>query len=42
MVLALNKGTVEIARTATPYLIQDVLKGFGQRRNPGRDRDTDL
>lgn len=27
MVLALNKGTVEIARTATPYLIQDVLKG---------------
>ena len=27
MVLALNKSTVEIARTATPYLIQDVLKG---------------
>jgi ABC-type nitrate/sulfonate/bicarbonate transport system substrate-binding protein len=27
MVLALNKTTVEIARTATPYLIQDVLKG---------------
>ena len=27
MVAALNKGTVEIARTATPYLIQDVLKG---------------
>ncbi len=27
MVIALNKGTVEIARTATPYLIQDVLKG---------------
>jgi ABC-type nitrate/sulfonate/bicarbonate transport system substrate-binding protein len=27
MVVALNKGTVEIARTATPYLIQDVLKG---------------
>ena len=27
MVAALNKGAVEIARTATPYLIQDVLKG---------------
>ena len=27
MVIALNKGTVEIARTATPYLIQDVLNG---------------
>ena len=27
MVVALHKGTVEIARTATPYLIQDVLKG---------------
>jgi ABC-type nitrate/sulfonate/bicarbonate transport system substrate-binding protein len=27
MVVALNKGAVEIARTATPYLIQDVLKG---------------
>ena len=27
MVLALNKGTVDITRTATPYLIQDVLKG---------------
>ena len=26
-VLALNKSTIEIARTATPYLIQDVLKG---------------
>ena len=27
MVIALNKGTVDIARTATPYLIQDVLAG---------------
>ena len=27
MVVALTKGTVDIARTATPYLIQDVLKG---------------
>jgi len=27
MVVALNKGVVEITRTATPYLIQDVLKG---------------
>lgn len=27
MVLALTKGTVDIARTATPYLIQDVLGG---------------
>ncbi len=27
MVLALTKGTVEITRTATPYLIQDVLNG---------------
>jgi ABC-type nitrate/sulfonate/bicarbonate transport system substrate-binding protein len=27
MVVALNKGTVHITRTATPYLIQDVLKG---------------
>jgi ABC-type nitrate/sulfonate/bicarbonate transport system substrate-binding protein len=27
MVAALNKGTVDIARTATPYLIQDVLAG---------------
>jgi ABC-type nitrate/sulfonate/bicarbonate transport system substrate-binding protein len=27
MVAALNKGVVEITRTATPYLIQDVLKG---------------
>jgi NitT/TauT family transport system substrate-binding protein len=27
MVAALNKGIVEITRTATPYLIQDVLKG---------------
>jgi ABC-type nitrate/sulfonate/bicarbonate transport system substrate-binding protein len=27
MVVALNKGMVEITRTATPYLIQDVLKG---------------
>jgi ABC-type nitrate/sulfonate/bicarbonate transport system substrate-binding protein len=27
MVAALNKGAVEIARTATPYLIQDVLRG---------------
>jgi len=27
MVAALNKGTVDITRTATPYLIQDVLKG---------------
>ena len=27
MVVALNKGTVNITRTATPYLIQDVLKG---------------
>ena len=27
MVVALNKGTVDITRTATPYLIQDVLKG---------------
>ena len=26
-VLALNKSTIEIARTATPSLIQDVLKG---------------
>jgi ABC-type nitrate/sulfonate/bicarbonate transport system substrate-binding protein len=27
MVTALNKGVVDITRTATPYLIQDVLKG---------------
>ncbi len=27
MVAALNKGVVDITRTATPYLIQDVLKG---------------
>ncbi|HEY7317788.1 MAG TPA: ABC transporter substrate-binding protein [Candidatus Binatia bacterium] len=27
MVIALNKGVVDITRTATPYLIQDVLKG---------------
>jgi ABC-type nitrate/sulfonate/bicarbonate transport system substrate-binding protein len=27
MVVALNKGVVDITRTATPYLIQDVLKG---------------
>ena len=27
MMVALNKGTVEITRTATPYLIQSVLKG---------------
>lgn len=27
MVVALTKGTVDISRTATPYLIQDVLKG---------------
>ena len=27
MVVALTKGTVDITRTATPYLIQDVLKG---------------
>ena len=27
MVVALNKGSVDITRTATPYLIQDVLKG---------------
>jgi ABC-type nitrate/sulfonate/bicarbonate transport system substrate-binding protein len=27
MVIALNKGAVDITRTATPYLIQDVLKG---------------
>jgi ABC-type nitrate/sulfonate/bicarbonate transport system substrate-binding protein len=29
MVVALNKGVVDITRTATPYLIQDVLKGAG-------------
>jgi ABC-type nitrate/sulfonate/bicarbonate transport system substrate-binding protein len=27
MVVALNKSIVDITRTATPYLIQDVLKG---------------
>ena len=27
MVVALSKGMVDITRTATPYLIQDVLKG---------------
>lgn len=27
MVVALSKGVVDISRTATPYLIQDVLKG---------------
>ena len=27
MVVALTKGVVDITRTATPYLIQDVLKG---------------
>lgn len=27
MVVALTQGTVDITRTATPYLIQDVLKG---------------
>ena len=27
MVIALNKGMVDLTRTATPYLIQDVLKG---------------
>lgn len=27
MVVALTKGAVDISRTATPYLIQDVLKG---------------
>lgn len=27
MVIALTKGTVDITRTATPYLIQDVLNG---------------
>lgn len=27
MVIALNQGAVDITRTATPYLIQDVLKG---------------
>jgi NitT/TauT family transport system substrate-binding protein len=27
MVIALSQGTVDITRTATPYLIQDVLKG---------------
>src|SRR3954468_17201920 len=27
MVIALNKGEVELTRTATPYLIQDVLGG---------------
>jgi ABC-type nitrate/sulfonate/bicarbonate transport system substrate-binding protein len=26
MVVALNKGVVDITRTATPYLIEDVLK----------------
>jgi hypothetical protein len=29
MVVALNKGVVDITRTATPYLIQGVLKGSG-------------
>jgi ABC-type nitrate/sulfonate/bicarbonate transport system substrate-binding protein len=27
MMIALNKGTVDVTRTATPYLIQSVLKG---------------
>ena len=27
MVIALNKGAVDVTRTATPYLIQDVIKG---------------
>ena len=27
MVIALSKGVVDITRTATPYLVQDVLKG---------------
>ena len=27
MVIALSKGVADITRTATPYLVQDVLKG---------------
>ena len=27
MVIALSKGVVDITRTATPYLVEDVLKG---------------
>ena len=40
MVLALSKGVVDITRTATPYLIQDVLNGsenvavFGETGTP--------
>jgi len=40
MVVALSKGTVDITRTATPYLIQDVLNGsdnvavFGETGTP--------
>jgi NitT/TauT family transport system substrate-binding protein len=40
MVLALSRGVVDITRTATPYLIQDVLSGsenvavFGETGTP--------
>ena len=35
MVLALNKSTVEITRTATPLSHPERAQGFRQRRDPG-------
>jgi hypothetical protein len=36
MVVALNKSVVDITRTATPYLIQDVLKGSDAWPSPAK------
>src|SRR5258706_16124464 len=36
MVIALTKGTVDIARTATPYLTQDVPAGSKNVATPGK------
>ncbi|HEX5607175.1 MAG TPA: hypothetical protein VFY96_11700 [Candidatus Binatia bacterium] len=41
MVLALSKRVVDITRTATPYLIQDVLNG-SECRGVRRNRNSDL
>jgi ABC-type nitrate/sulfonate/bicarbonate transport system substrate-binding protein len=42
MVLALSKGIVDITRTATPYLIQDVLQRLGKCCRVRRNRNADL
>ena len=42
MVAALDQATIDVTQTATPYLIQAVLRGIRRGGDRGRNRQSDL